>query len=49
MSRVPAPRNGGAKQEVTIAQLTAKADLILVELVGVIGEMASMLRKGADE
>lgn len=36
-----------AQNIVTIANLTAKADLVLVELAGVIEEMANMLRKGA--
>lgn len=51
MSKVPAPRTNAeaAKAEVSIAQLTAQADLILVELRSVIGEMANMLRRGAGE
>lgn len=45
---MPSPReNSPIRKDMTIAQLTVKADLILVELHGVIGEMAGMLRKGA--
>lgn len=47
--RVPAPRNSDAKRDVTIAQLTAKADLVLEELVEVIAAMARMLREGAED
>lgn len=34
-------------QDTTIAMLTAKADLVLVELVSVIETMAAMLREGS--
>lgn len=45
---MPSPREDSpARKDMSIAQLTATADLILVELHGVIGEMAGMLRKGA--
>lgn len=35
-----------ARQDVSIAQLTAAADLILVELQRVIGEITNILRNG---
>lgn len=38
-----------ARREVSIAQLTAKAELVIEELTGVIVEMAEMLRKGASD
>lgn len=41
---VAAPDRG---QDTTIATLTAKADLVLVELVSVIETMAAMLREGS--
>lgn len=50
--RVPDQRTvegGGPRQDVSLAQLTAKADLVLAELVGVIEAMAVLLRQGAHD
>lgn len=33
--------------EVTVARLTAKAELVMEELAGVLADMALLLRKGA--
>lgn len=46
---VPPPRGNDAKRDVSIAQLTAKADLVLEELGEVIATMARMLREGAED
>lgn len=46
--QVPAPRDE-ARRDVSIAQLTAKADLVLEELGEVIATMARMLREGAED
>lgn len=44
----PNGAEAAAKQDVSIAQLTAAADLILVELQRVIGEITTMLRNGEE-
>lgn len=41
------PRSQTARNDMSIAQLTAKADLLLTDFVSVIDEMAQLLRGGA--
>jgi len=38
-----------ARQDLNVAQLTAKAELVMDELAGVIADMATLLRKGASD
>lgn len=42
-----APSLSRARQDLNVAQLTAKAELVMEELTGVIADMAALLRRGA--
>ncbi len=47
-ARVPTQRDRAGK-DLSVAQLTAKAELVMEELAGVIADMAGLLRKGAQD